>query len=344
MRVSSHSPIRRQRGLALVTVLLVISLCVVLAAEVTKTQSYQVKRVQNLFERQQAYWYAMGAEHFVKALIRDTAEKDKGVINLSQPWAMEGMSFPVDNGLIEGEIQDLRSCFNLNSLFEPNIEPDKLKFRKEVFVRFLENLEVESEISHEDLASNLYDWLDPDDYPSDAVGYDGDMYTSMQFPYLSANSQLAHENELRVIYGFDVAVMTQLQQRFCVVPGDSSFLFNINTMDTEQPELLMAIFNLTENEVSDILADRPEEGFEKISDFWNTASAKKVKTVSEADNYFTVESKFFKLITNAYYNDMKFALTSVIQLNDKNHTLVIGRRFGGNVEREADTADKQPAG
>ncbi len=344
MRVSSHSPIRRQRGLALVTVLLVISLCVVLAAEVTKTQSYQVKRVQNLFERQQAYWYAMGAEHFVKALIRDTAEKDKGVINLSQPWAMEGMSFPVDNGLIEGEIQDLRSCFNLNSLFEPNIEPDKLKFRKEVFVRFLENLEVESEISHEDLASNLYDWLDPDDYPSDAVGYDGDMYTSMQFPYLSANSQLAHENELRVIYGFDVAVMTQLQQRFCVVPGDSSFLFNINTMDAEQPELLMAIFNLTENEVSDILADRPEEGFEKISDFWNTASAKKVKTVSEADNYFTVESKFFKLITNAYYNDMKFALTSVIQLNDKNHTLVVGRRFGGNVEREADTADKQPAG
>ena len=338
------SPIKKQRGLALVTVLLVISLCVILAAEMTTTQSYQVKRVTNLFERQQAYWYAMGAEHFVKALLKDTAQKDKGVVNLSQPWAMEGMSFPVDNGLIEGKIQDLRSCFNLNSLYEKDIAADKLKFRKEAFVRYLEQLDIQSENSHEDLAENLYDWLDPDDYPSGAVGYDGDMYASLAFPYLSANSPLAHENELRVIYGFDAAVMMQLKDKFCVVPGNSEFVFNINTLNADEPELLMAILDIDDKLASDILAERPDDGYEAIADLWATAPMKKVKSVTEADKYFTVESKFFKLITNAYYNDMKFALTSVIQLDDNNKTQVVGRRFGGNVERETDTEDEQPAG
>lgn len=339
-----RTPHKKQRGLALVTVLLVISLCVILAAEMTTTQSYQVKRVTNLFERQQAYWYAMGAEHFVKALIKDTAQKDKGVINLSQPWAMEGMSFPVDNGLIEGRIKDLRSCFNLNSLYEKDITQAKLQFRKEAFVRYLEQLDIQSETSHEDLAENLYDWLDPDDYPSGAVGYDGDMYASLEFPYLSANSPMVHENELRVIYGFDAAVMMQLEEKFCVIPGNSEFVFNINTMNADEPELLMAILDIDDKLASDIFADRPDDGFENIADLWATQSMKKVKTVEQADNYFTVESKFFKLITNAYYNDMKFALTSVIQLDDNSKTHVVGRRFGGKVERETDTEDEQPAG
>lgn len=333
---------QKQGGLALITVMLVISLCVVLASEMMSLQSYQIKRVSNLFERQQAYWYAMGSEHFVKGLLSGIAETDKGVINLSQTWAMEGMSFPVDNGLIEGEIIDLNSCFNLNSLYDKSVEKEQLKFRKDVFVRYLENLDITSELSLDDLANNLYDWLDPDDYATEAAGYDGDMYASLAFPYLSGNSPLAHENELRVIYGFDVVVMAQLQRRFCVIPQSSSFEFNINTIKKDESELLRAILNIDEAKIESILEQRPEEGFTDINDFWALSEMKNIKGVTAANNYFTVKSKFFKLITNAYYNDMKFALTSVIQLDDKYNTYVIGRRFGGKVEREANPEDEQP--
>ena len=342
MRRQSYPSFQKQRGLALVTVMLVVALCVVIAAEMTTKQSYQIQRAQNLFERQQAFWYAMGSEHFVKSLLKDTLEKDKGVFNLSQPWAVTGMSFPVDQGLIEGEIHDLYACFNLNSLYQKDVPGDQLKFRKEVFVRYLENLNIQSEMSHDDLAANLYDWLDEDDYPKGAVGYDGDMYASLPFPYLSANSPLAHESELRVIYGFDVTVMTQLDKRFCVIPDSYDFMFNINTMDQEQPELLMAVLDMDKNKIEEIFSERAEEGFEKVDDFINLNVLNEHKDKANFNKYFTLNSKFFKLITNAQYNDMKFALTSVIQMNDQSQPLIIARRFGGKIEREANPEDEQP--
>lgn len=338
----TNKRIKSQSGMALITVMLVISLCVILATEMVSLQSYQTKRITNLMERQQAYWYAMGSEHFVKGLLAETAKQDKGVFHLEQAWAMEGMSFPVDNGLIEGQITDLNSCFNLNALYEPNLADKDIKFRQQVFVRYLENLDITSEESLDDLANHLYDWLDPDDYAKEAGGYDGDMYSSLEFPYLSANSALAHENELRVIYGFDVAVMAQLQDRFCVIPQHHKFEFNINTIKQEESELLMAILNLPQDKVDEILDQRPNDGFKDIQDLWALAQMKNIKDVTAANNYFTVESKFFKLVTNAYYNEMKFALTSVIQLDDTYQTYVIGRRFGGKVEREANPEDEQP--
>jgi general secretion pathway protein K len=337
-RNSKHSFKRKQRGVALVSVLLAIALCVILATEILTEQKFQVQRVQNILERQQAYWYAISSENFVKALLKRTANEDKGVFNLNQSWALEGMSFPVDNGLIEGEITDLSSCFNLNSLYYPDIPDDIKKQRIELFVRYLSSLEIESESSHEDLAVNLYDWLDKDDYPSGAVGYDGDMYTGLTFPYLSGNTMLAHENELRVIYGFDVAVMTQLMDKVCVIPNSDQLKVNVNTVDSANPEYLMAMLDIERDKVDEILSERPEDGFEDIDAFFALSQVSSLANLASIDkSQFTVNSDVFRLVTNAYFNDIEFNLTSVFQLDNKYNVNVITRRFGGKVEREANT-------
>lgn len=326
----------KQKGVALVSVLLAVALCVILATEILTEQKFQVQRVQNILERQQAYWYAISSENFVKALLKRTAEKDKGVFNLDQPWAISGMSFPVDDGLIEGEIKDLSSCFNLNSLYYPDIADDEKKARLELFVRLLSNLDITAEVSHEDLAVNLLDWLDKDDYPSGAVGYDGDMYTGLAFPYLSANSNLAHENELRVIYGFDVMVMTQLKDKVCVIPNNNQLQINVNTIDADNPEYLMAMLDIDRAKVDDILSNRPDDGFNDIAEFFALKEVSSLANIAQLDkSQFTVNSNFFKLITNAYFNDIKFDLTSVFQLDNNYNVNVITRRFGGRIERKA---------
>jgi len=327
----------RQQGIALISVLLAVALCVILASEMLMQQSLQVSRVQNLLERQQAYWYARGSEHFVKTLLEGIVKDEDGVIHLEQNWAMSGMTFPVPNGAIEGKIDDLQACFNLNSLYHTSWDDDKRKKHKEMFVRYLTSLDIESEFSAEDLANNVYDWLDPDNYPEGAVGYDGDMYTSMVLPYLSANSPFASESELRVVYGFDAIVMAQLKDKLCVIPDHTEFKVNVNTLDAENPELLAAILDVDTDAASEILAERPQDGFKDIQEFYDLEKVKSLKNFEDIDkSQFTVKSKFFKLITNAYYNDMKFDLTSVLQLNGYNRIQVIARRFGGKVEREAD--------
>lgn len=328
----------KQKGVALISVLLAIALCVILATEILSAQAFQVQRVQNILERQQAYWYAISSENFIKALLKKTAEDEDGIFNLDQPWALKGMSFPVGDGLIEGEVTDLSACFNLNSLYYTGIPDDIKTERIQLFVKLLDSLDVKGEVSNDDLAVNLYDWLDADDYPSGSVGYDGDMYTSLSFPYLSANSMLAHENELRVIYGFDLAVMTQLMDKVCVIPNSNQLSINVNTISSDSPEFLMAMLDIERDKVDAILAERPDDGFDNIDDFFALTQVSSLSNIAKIDkSQFTVKSSFFKLVTNAYLNDIKFELTSMFQLDDKYNVDVIARRFGGKIEREANT-------
>ena len=315
----------------------------IIAAQISNTQRLSISRAQNLFERQQAYQYAKGAEAFVQTLLAESIKEDEGITHLGQPWAMEGMSFPVNGGLIEGQVHDMSACFNVNALWQPNISEELQKQRRNYFVKLLEKLNITAEISHTDLANNIFDWIDPDDYTTEAVGYDGDMYSSMRYPYLSANSALAHENELRVIYGFEPAVLAELKDYVCAIPQHHGLLVNVNTIKTEKPELIMAMLDIDESKAAEILADRPEEGFKDINEFWALESVSSIANIATVDkSYFTVGSNFFKLITNASYNDVKFALTSVIQVNNNHEPWVIGRRFGGEIEREADPEDEQP--
>jgi len=333
---------KKQRGVALISVLLAVALCTILAAEMLTEQSLQVKRVQNLFQRQQAYWYALGSEQFVKSLIAKTAKDDKGVFNLEQNWAMENMSFPVDDGLIEGEIQDLHACFNLNSLHNESWDETKRDNHKKLFIRYLTSLELTSELSEEDLANNVVDWLDPDDYPTGAVGYDGDMYASLDFPYLAANSNFASESELRLVYGFDVQLMTQLKDKFCVIPDSQLFEINVNTLTEDDADLLAATLDVDKSKAESIISARPDEGFEKVDDFWDLKEVAELKNLATLDrSQFTVKSKFFKLVTNAHYNDVRFDLTSVLQLDEQYEVHVLARRFGGRIERKADPETEQ---
>lgn len=338
-----QASLKRQQGVALISVMLIIALCVVIAAQISNTQRMSISRSQNLFERQQAFHYAKGAEAFVGVLITEAIKESDGVVHLGQPWAMEGMSFPVDGGLIEGQVSDLSSCFNVNALWQPNMSDELQQQRRQLFVKLLEKLDIQADISHPDLANNIYDWIDPDDYATEAVGYDGDMYTSLEYPYLSANSAIAHENELRVIYGFDPIVMNELKDHVCAIPQFHGLMINVNTIKAEKPELLMVMLDIDDQKAAEIIGARPEEGFENLDDFWALEEVATITNIANVDkSYFTVTSNFFKLITNASYNDVKFALTSVIQVNENRESWVIGRRFGGEIEREADPEDEQP--
>lgn len=332
----------KQAGVALISVLLAVALCTILAAEILTEQSLQVQRAQNMFQRQQAYWYALGSEQFVKSLIKKTAEDDKGVFHLGQSWAMEDMTFPVDDGVIEGKITDLTSCFNLNSLYNTKWDETARDKHKKVFVRYLELLDIKAEMSDEDLANNIVDWLDKDDFPVGAVGYDGDMYASLPFPYLAANSPMAAESELRLVNGFDTQLLTQLKDKFCVIPDHADFKINVNTVSDDNSELLAAMLNIDVSKAESIVSARPEKGFEKIEDFWALKEVSALKNVAQLDkSQFTVNSKFFKLITNAQYNDVRFDLTSVLQLDEQNLVHILARRFGGRIERKADPEAEQ---
>jgi len=116
--IKTRAGMQQQQGVALIAVMMVVALVVVIAVSMSGRLQLQLQRQLNLMERQQALWLALGAEEFSRQLLK-TSVAGKETVNLSQPWAADGATFPVEQGSISGKITDLQGCFNLNALQLP---------------------------------------------------------------------------------------------------------------------------------------------------------------------------------------------------------------------------------
>lgn len=108
----------QQRGVALITVMMVLAMVVLIAVTMSGRLQLELQRQINTQQRQQALWLALGAEQFIQRLLKQSV-LDKETTNLSQQWATQGVVFPVGQATISGTITDMQACFNLNSLL-PN--------------------------------------------------------------------------------------------------------------------------------------------------------------------------------------------------------------------------------
>lgn len=323
---------QQQRGVALVAVLMIIAIVVVIAVNMTGRLQLQLQRQQNLQQQQQAFWYAMGAEQFAKVLLsRTLAGQDS--VNLAQDWALQGATFPVENGTISGDIKDLRSCFNLNAL--QNVTPQsgsrvEQSAAQKAFMRLLELKATELSMPAEYLVARIGDWLDEDSLLSTAGSAEEDDYAALQFPYYSANSLMASVSELRVILDMTPADYQLLAPFVCVVPEDSNLALNVNTLTADNAVLLAALIpELTEQAAIDLIADRPEEGFATIEEVFASEALAGITIPDEVKTMLSITSDSFQLTATAAYLESGFILTSVLKINDNNQVKVLARRFGG---------------
>jgi general secretion pathway protein K len=337
----SLSKCSKQKGVALITVMLIVALCAVIASQMTARLQMQVQRSANISFNQQAYWYAMGAEAFSKRVLIAAFQEDKDVTHLGQMWAQGETTFPVDFGDITGEISDLQSCLNLNALraplakkstsTDPNSADKKVPARL-AFENLLINLQLEgiSQFEVESMADSLTDWLDENSRISGSGGAEDDDYASREFPYLAANNFLASINELRVVAHFTPAIIEAIKPYVCIIPASDEHKININTIDAEKAVLLQALLDSTLEEAEQILSARDDEGFETIEDFYNLPEVTKLKNSDSSKDQFVVDSEYFTLKASASFNNSFFAMNSVMKITNNKYIDVISRTVGRN--------------
>ena len=254
----------KQKGVALITVMLVIALAAVIATEMTGRLVLQMQRTANIQLNQQAYWYAMGAEAFAKRVIIDAQEDNEKVTHLKQTWARGYQKFPVDFGEISGEVKDLHACLNLNALRGITTDSTRGATKKLPARLALEELIVSlaldgiSQFEAEYMADSLTDWLDENDAIVSTGGAEDNDYAAKEHPYLAANHYLASVNELRLIEHFTVPVITALKEYVCVIPQSHVHKININTLDEQKPKLLQALLGVDESKAEAILSAREQ--------------------------------------------------------------------------------------
>jgi len=263
-------------------------------------------------------------------------EEDADVTNLDQIWAQGENTYPVDYGQITGEISDLQACLNLNALrasakkssSEGKAEAPARGVLEELIIAL--NIEDVSQFEAESMTDALTDWLDEDSGISSAGGAEDNDYASLEFPYLPANNYLASVEELRVVANFTVPVIDALKPYVCALPNTDLHEININTINSEQPELLQALLKSTIDEAQQILSAREEDGFKNLNDFFTMPEMKKIKLSDEIKDQFVVDSEYFTLKTTASFNDSYFALNSIMKIENNKNITVISRTIGHN--------------
>ena len=107
---------KKQKGIALITILVMVALATILAATIAQRQKFTTENTAYLIRQNQSLWYAKSAETFFSELLEEDAENAADVDHLQENWAKPMPAFPVEDGYITGQLRDESGKFNLNSL------------------------------------------------------------------------------------------------------------------------------------------------------------------------------------------------------------------------------------
>ena len=120
IRPTSYSAQRRQRGVALISVLLVFAIITVIASEIVSGQYFSLRKTGHLVTHSQAREYALGGESYARQLLYQDFEEGQTTENasdsLDEAWAKPDQEFDFSDGKLTISIIDLQSKFNVNNV------------------------------------------------------------------------------------------------------------------------------------------------------------------------------------------------------------------------------------
>ncbi len=346
----------KQTGIALITVLMIAAVLIMFATFIINDRQVSDRRTFNIINNARAAEYMVGAEVFGKSLLEQYFEQSKAErVVRTQPWATTPMQFPIENNLgqLEGQVRDMHSCFNLNSILmeaknagptsngeisqnelrdetASDAETQNTEFGKQlpgekVYMKLIETLlPSEIEATPAQLAATLRDWLDEDLEVSGADGAEDYTYTGLEIPYRTGNTLLADSSELMVIKGYNAQIYDSIKDYICVLPTKEGTI-NVNTVKPEHAVLVWALLDEVDlATVQQVLQDMPEEGYSE-GDFYTALGNGKASP--EAAGRLAFDSKFMLMTATANIHTGS-AQTKSLLLKNQNQFQVVARHIG----------------
>ena len=289
-----------QRGVALITALLVVSLATVAAVAMATRQHVDVRRTANLLHGEQAYAYALAAESWARVIMDRDAE-DSDIDTLEEDWAFALPPISVEGGFVDGRISDLQGRFNINNLVGKQGAPSEAE--KDYFTRLLVVLGLDPV-----LTNALLDWIDPDIDARYPDGAEDDTYLLNNPPYRAANRPLSSVSELALVKGFSAEVMAVLQPHVTALPVATDI--NVNTASAEILRALNEAFS--EADVESLIEGRGEEGYPDKAAFM----AEDAMAGLEVALPLGTSSNWFNVQTDVVVGAGRARLESILQRED----------------------------
>ena len=302
----------RNRGIALITVLLIIVILFAVAIEIYRSSLSDTYDARNLSDGIKLTYIAKSGFYGAAALLTNS---QKPYDTLRDDWAnMETISLQSNTLFPEGyfiaKVEDETGKIPLNIIINDN--PDNPVI-KNMLIRLLEQPEFGLEPRKiDEIVDSIKDWIDADEEVT-GFGAESSYYASLDPPYSAKNAQLDCIEELLMVKGVTKEIFYGTKDKLGLaqyVTADSDGLININTA----PKMVLrALADGITAELADKLDEyRTKEGNDLSDKQWY----KKVPGMADVNipqELITVKSNYFKIISTGKMNNMSRTITGIVQ-------------------------------
>lgn len=259
---------QRQRGAALIIVLLLVATLSFILLSITERVSASVER--SVFDRARAdmLWRAAAAEEIARQILaKADAAGELAAMTPNSGLLAQEIELPFEGGANIIRFRDATRCFNVNELETASGGPAApnaaTRFADLGAALGLGDSEARK------VASVITDFIDPDGVEEIQGAEDG-FYSALPTPYRTAGGRLASVSELRAMDGVSRSLYRRLKPYLCAIDDNAQPSINLNMLTKEHAPLIVALTNgaWSEAEASTQIEARPPGGWAAVSDFW----------------------------------------------------------------------------
>ncbi len=285
-----------QRGVAVVTAILVVAVAASAATYMLAQQSATLNQTALVSSRAQADSWARAGLDWARGILAEDARAG-AIDTLDEDWARPLAGLPVERALVSGAIVDLQSRFNLNNVVNGGRRSDA---DVQILTRLLESLGLDA-----GLALAVLDWVDADSDLAGNGGAEDAYYLGLARPHRAANRPLAQVEELYAVRGFDARAVAALRPFVTVLPVRTAVNAN-----TASPEVLAAILpSLSREEVRALVDARRKIAFKDRADLKAKAQAAAAAAI---DASLDVKSDHFLVQVGVSQDDVQVAAEALV--------------------------------
>jgi general secretion pathway protein K len=305
-----------QRGVAMITALILVALATVVAVAIAFDSSMTARRAVATFSMEQGLQLGQGAEALAAYALR---EDRNGEDTPADSWNQHyGPVEIVPEVSLEAQLYDEQGKFNLNTLLLKDGTPDPEAVA--VFKRLLELSDVETR-----WAGFLLDWLDENVLP-EADGGEDSLYSSQMPPYRTANRTLTSVSELLQLPGLDRARYQRLLPHLTALPPEADHI-NVCAADPIVLDALNALSTSNRNNV-EYSRMTAEEFASNRSKGCYPPRATLAANEPAIDKRIADRSSYFQLHSWVRIGTARFALYSLMYRDGNGQARPIARSFG----------------
>ena len=312
---------RKSKGVALLSVLLIVALATTLAFQMASRHALTIANGRLLLDGSQARHYALGGEQYARQLLYADWEdiKTRALDTLQEDWSVPEQLFEIEGGALDLRIDDLTARFNINTL-AGNDSAQNLARLKGLFTHL--GLDAGA-------ADAWRDWIDADQEIQD-MGAEDSEYLLREPPFRAANQPAADITELVLAMPFAAAEFALLRPHVVVLPAEQ---LSVNVNTASAAVLLALAPNLSPARVQSLVeAPRSFDDIEMfIAEYAEFGASTEVLNVA---------SEFFRVQVRATVGDVRSELTAVIHRDEDSGALTtLSRTFGKRFEERGEVDD-----